>query len=182
MNFIKTNIEGLIIIEPKVFFDSRGWFVESYNQKKFDDIGIIIEFIQDNHSFSLQKGVFRGLHFQNEPYAQTKLVRCTKGKVWDVVVDLRKSSSTYLKWYGVELSYKNHRQLLIPRGFAHGFLTLEENSEVQYKVDNFYHSNSDRSIRYDDPDIGIIWPIEVMILSDKDIKAPYLKDSDVNFK
>lgn len=182
MKIIPTDINGLLVIEPKVFADHRGWFVESFNKKVFNDNKINIDFIQDNHSYSNQKGVLRGLHFQNEPDAQTKLVRCTRGKIWDVAVDLRKSSPTYLKWFGIELSPKNHKIFLIPQGFAHGFVTLEENSEVQYKVDNFYNPNTDRSIRYNDPDISIRWPLKDVILSEKDQKAPYLKDSDVNFK
>ncbi len=182
MKITQTEINDLIIIEPKVFGDHRGWFVESYNQKVLYENGITIEFKQDNHSLSIEKGVLRGLHFQNDPYAQTKLVRCTRGKIWDVAVDLRKSSSTYLKWFGVELTPENHKQLFIPQGFAHGFITLEKNSEVQYKVDNFYDPNTDRAIKYDDPNIGIKWPLDDVILSEKDINAPYLKDSDVNFK
>lgn len=182
MKITKTKIKDLIIIEPRVSGDNRGWFFESYNQKEFYNHGINIVFNQENHSLSKEKGVLRGLHFQKDPFAQTKLVRCTRGKIWDVAVDLRKSSPTYLKWFGIELTPENHKMLFIPKGFAHGFLTLEENSEVQYKVDNFYDPNTDRSIRYDDPDIGIRWPLVDVILSDKDIKAPYLKDSDVNFK
>jgi dTDP-4-dehydrorhamnose 3,5-epimerase len=182
MKITHTDINDLIIIEPKVFGDYRGWFVESYNQKVFSDHEISIEFKQDNHSLSIEKGVLRGLHFQNIPNAQTKLVRCTRGKIWDVAVDLRKSSSTFLKWFGVELTPENHKQLFIPQGFAHGFVTLEENSEVQYKVDNFYDAELDRSIKYDDPEIGIKWPLDDVILSEKDIKAPYLRDSDVSFK
>ncbi|QWB95442.1 dTDP-4-dehydrorhamnose 3,5-epimerase [Mycoplasmatota bacterium] len=182
MKIIQTEINDLIIIEPIVFADYRGWFVESYNKKVFYDCGINIEFKQDNHSLSFEKGVLRGLHFQNNPSAQTKLVRCTRGKIWDVAVDLRKSSSTYKKWFGIELTPDNHKMLLIPQGFAHGFVTLEENSEVQYKVDAYYDPKSDKSIKYDDPDISIKWPLNDVILSKKDITAPYLKDSDVNFK
>jgi dTDP-4-dehydrorhamnose 3,5-epimerase len=182
MKMIQTEINDLIIVEPKVFGDHRGWFVESYNKKVFFNHGISIEFNQDNHSLSKEKGVLRGLHFQNDPSAQTKLVRCTRGKIWDVAVDLRKSSPTYLKWFGIELTSENHKMLFIPQGFAHGFITLEENTEVQYKVDNFYDPNTDRSIKYDDPDIGINWPLDDVVLSEKDKKAPYLKDSDVNFK
>lgn len=182
MKITQTKVNDLIIIEPKIFADHRGWFVETYNQKVLYDNGITIEFNQDNHSLSVEKGVLRGLHFQNDPYAQTKLVRCTRGKIWDVAVDLRKSSPTYLKWFGIELTSDNHKMLFIPQGFAHGFVTLEENSEVQYKVDNFYDPTTDRAIRYDDPDIGIEWPLKDVILSGKDIKAPNLKDSDVNFK
>ena len=182
MKVIKTDIEDLIIIEPDVFGDNRGWFSETYNQKVFKDNGIDVIFKQDNHSYSKQKGVLRGLHFQNESCAQTKLVRCIRGKIWDVAVDLRKSSPTYLKWFGLELTPENHKMLFIPQGFAHGFITLEENTEVQYKVDNFYNPNTDRSIKYNDPDIAIMWPLNDIILSEKDKKAPYLKDSDVNFK
>lgn len=181
MKFIKTNINDLIVIEPNIYSDNRGWFSESYNEKVFNDNGISVKFIQDNHSFSIQKGVLRGLHFQNNPYAQTKLIRCTKGKIWDVAVDLRKSSPTYLSWYGLELTSENHRMLLIPQGFAHGFITLEDNCEVQYKVDTSYCKNADRSIKYSDPKIAIAWPMSNVILSDKDLNAPLLKDSDVNF-
>jgi len=182
MTIIKTEIEGLLIIDPKVFSDERGWFSETYNKKTFLDLGINIDFIQDNHSLSKQKGVLRGLHFQNEPNPQTKLVRCTRGKIWDVAVDLRKSSSTYLKWIGIELSEENHKMFFIPSGFAHGFITLEENTEVQYKVDNFYNKSLDRSIYYADRKLNIDWKLSNVILSDKDKNAPLLKDSDINFK
>ena len=121
MKITETIIGGLLIIEPKVFHDDRGWFSETYNIADFKNNNIEIDFVQDNHSFSISKGVLRGLHFQNEPYSQSKLVRCTKGKIWDVAVDLRKSSPTYLKWFGLELSAENHKMLLIPQGFAHGF-------------------------------------------------------------
>ncbi|HOI84441.1 MAG TPA: dTDP-4-dehydrorhamnose 3,5-epimerase [Acholeplasmataceae bacterium] len=181
MKFIHTSINNLYVIEPNVFGDSRGWFSEAYNKSVFAKNNINIEFVQDNHSYSAQKGVLRGLHFQNDPFAQTKLVRCTKGKIWDVAVDLRKSSPTYLKWFGLELSAENHKMLLVPQGFAHGFLTLEDNTEVQYKVDNIYDKPSDRSIKYNDPQIGVQWPVIDVILSDKDLNAPLLKDSDVNF-
>ncbi|MBU1145341.1 MAG: dTDP-4-dehydrorhamnose 3,5-epimerase [Firmicutes bacterium] len=182
MKFIKTKINDLIVVEPNVYGDNRGWFSESYNEKAFNDNGIHVKFIQDNHSFSSQKGVLRGLHFQNKPFAQTKLVRCTKGRVWDVAVDLRKSSNTYLQWFGLELTAENHKMLFVPQGFAHGFVTLEIDCEVQYKVDNFYDKNSDRSIKYNDSLINVEWPIKDVILSDKDLSAPLLKDSDVNFK
>lgn len=182
MKFINTDIKNLIIIEPNVFGDSRGWFSESYNKNIFEENNIPIDFVQDNHSYSTQKGVLRGLHFQNTPFAQTKLVRCTKGRIWDVAVDLRKTSPTYLKWFGLELSADNHKMLLVPQGFAHGFVTLESDCEVQYKVDNIYDKTSDRSIRFDDPSINITWPVYDVILSDKDKNAPLLKDSDVNFQ
>ena len=181
MNIIRTEIEDVLIIEPKVFGDHRGWFTETYSKAKFQELGIDIEFVQDNHSMSSQKGTLRGLHFQTSPKAQTKLVRCIKGKILDVAVDLRKGSSTYKQWVGVELSEENKKQLLIPKGFAHGFLTLTDDVEVQYKVDEYYAPECDRSIRFDDPEIGVDWGIEDPILSEKDLKAPLLKDSDVDF-
>jgi dTDP-4-dehydrorhamnose 3,5-epimerase len=181
MNVFKTPIKDLLVIEPNVFGDNRGWFSESYNENTFIENGIYIKFVQDNHSYSAQKGVLRGLHFQTNPHAQTKLVRCTRGKIWDVAVDLRKSSPTYLKWYGLELTEDNHKQLLIPQGFGHGFVTLEEDCEVQYKVDNVYNKKSDSSIKFNDPKINIEWPLNDVILSEKDINAPLLEDSDVNF-
>lgn len=181
MNIIKTDIEDVLIIEPRVFGDRRGWFTETYSKTKFQELDIAIEFVQDNHSMSAQKGTLRGLHFQTNPKAQTKLVRCTKGRILDVAVDLRKGSSTYKQWVGVELSEDNKKQLLIPKGFAHGFLTLTDNVEVQYKVDEDYAPECDRSIRFDDPEIGVEWGIENPILSEKDLKAPLLKDSDVDF-
>lgn len=182
MNIIRTDIEDVLIIEPSVFGDHRGWFTESYSKEKFKGLGINIDFNQDNHSFSAQKGTLRGLHFQISPKAQTKLIRCTKGKIFDVAVDLRKGSPTYKKWVGVELSEENKRQLLIPKGFAHGFLTLTDNVEVQYKVDEYYSAECDRSIKYDDTEIGVEWGVQNPILSQKDFDAPYLNESDVDFK
>ena len=182
MHIVKTNIEDVLIIEPEVFGDHRGWFTETYSKGKFKEFGIDIDFIQDNHSFSAQKGTLRGLHFQLNPKAQTKLVRCTKGKILDVAVDLREGSPTYKKWVAVELTEENKKQLLIPKGFAHGFLTLTDDVEVQYKVDEYYSPENDRSIRYDDPEIGVDWGIEAPILSEKDLNAPLLKDSNINFK
>lgn len=182
MNIVKTDAEDVIIIEPKVFGDHRGWFTETYSKEKFNELGIHIDFIQDNHSFSAQKGTLRGLHFQLNPKAQTKIVRCTKGKILDVAVDLREGSPTYKKWIAVELTEENKKQLLIPKGFAHGFLTLTDDVEVQYKVDEYYSPENDRSIRFDDPEIGVVWGIDSPVLSDKDFNAPLLKESDVNFK
>ena len=181
MNIKQTEIDDVLILEPRVFGDHRGWFTETYSKTKFQELGIDIEFVQDNHSMSAQKGTLRGLHFQTNPKAQTKLVRCTKGKILDVAVDLRKGSSTYKQWVGVELSEENKKQLLIPKGFAHGFLTLTDDVEVQYKVDEYYDPECDRSIRFDDPEIGVDWGIQDSILSEKDLKAPLLKDSDVDF-
>ena len=182
MNIVKTNVEDVIIVEPKVFGDHRGWFTETYSKEKFKEHGVEIDFIQDNHSFSAQKNTLRGLHFQLNPKAQTKLVRCTKGKILDVAVDLREGSPTYKKWIAVELTEENKKQLLIPKGFAHGFLTLTNDVEVQYKVDEYYSPENDRSIRFDDPDIGVFWGVDSPILSDKDLNAPTLKESDINFK
>lgn len=182
MNIVKTDIEDVVIIEPKVFGDQRGWFTETYSKEKFEELGIYIDFIQDNHSFSEQKGTLRGLHFQLNPKAQTKLVRCTKGKILDVAVDLREGAPTYKKWIAVELTEENKKQLLIPKGFAHGFLTLTDDVEVQYKVDEYYSPENDRSIRFDDPEIGVVWGLDSPVLSDKDLSAPSLKESDINFK
>lgn len=182
MMIIKTDLEGVLIIKSKVFGDHRGWFTETYSKIKFDEFDINIEFIQDNHSFSEQKGTLRGLHFQLEPKAQTKLVRCTKGKILDVAVDIRVGSPTYKRWVAIELTEDNKKQLLIPKGFAHGFVTLTDNVEVQYKVDEYYSPENDRSIRYDDSEINVDWGIVDPILSKKDLKAPMLKDSDANFK
>lgn len=181
MKIINTDFEGLFIIEPTLYGDQRGWFMETYSKEKLLSSDIDIEFVQDNHSYSKQKGTLRGLHFQIGPMAQTKLIRCTHGEILDVVVDLRQNSSTYRKWFSIELSDVNLKQLLIPKGFAHGFLTLTENVEVQYKVDQYYSPEHDRSIRFDDPEIAVQWGVEQPILSDKDLNASYLKDSDVNF-
>jgi dTDP-4-dehydrorhamnose reductase/dTDP-4-dehydrorhamnose 3,5-epimerase len=181
MRVSKTKLEGVLIIEPDVIGDSRGWFMETYNQTKYQEIGIDVVFIQDNQSYSSQLGILRGLHFQNAPKTQSKLVRCTRGRIFDVAVDLRKGSVTFKQWVSVELSEENKKQLFIPQGFGHGFLTLSEDAEVQYKVDQFYSKEHDRSIRFDDPDIDVEWPSFDYILSQKDIDAPLLKDSDVNF-
>lgn len=182
MKILKTRIEEVLIIEPTVHGDQRGWFTETYSKDKFGENGIIVDFIQDNHSFSAQKGTLRGLHFQLHPKAQAKLVRCTQGKILDVAVDIREGSPTYKEWVAVELTGENKKQLLIPKGFAHGFLTLTDNVEVQYKVDEYYSSENDRSIRFNDPEIGVEWNIESPILSSKDLNASLLKDSDANFK
>ena len=181
MNIIETALPSVVIIEPKVFGDNRGWFLESWSAGKMKAAGLAYDFVQDNHSFSSQSGVLRGIHFQQAPYAQAKLVRCTNGAVRDVVVDLRKGSPTYKKWVTVELSAENKRQLLIPRGFGHGFLTLTDDVEFLYKADNLYHAESDRSIRWNDTELGIEWGISEPIVSEKDAIAPLLKESDCNF-
>lgn len=181
MELIKTEIPGVVILEPKVFGDHRGWFTETYAYNTLKDLGIDVTFVQDNQSYSKEKGTLRGLHFQQNPMAQTKLLRCTRGKILDVAVDIRKGSPTYLKWVSVELSAENKRQLFMPKGFAHGFVTLTEDVEVQYKVDAYYSPECDRSIRFDDPSIGVNWGVTNPILSQKDMNAPLLCDSDCNF-
>lgn len=148
MKIINTTIDDVKIIEPLIIGDHRGWFTESWSKAKFKALGIDIDFIQDNHSFSVQKGTLRGLHFQIDPKSQTKLIRCTRGKILDVAVDLRHGSPSYKKWASIELTEENKKMLLIPKGFAHGFLTLTDNVEVQYKTDQFYSKEHDRSIRF----------------------------------
>ena len=184
MEVLKTAIEGLLIIEPTVFGDSRGYFFESYNKQRFNEAtGLDIDFVQDNQSKSCY-GVLRGLHFQKPPYAQSKLVRCVRGKVLDVAVDIRKSSPTFGKYVAVELTEDNHRQLFIPHGFAHGFVVLSEEAIFQYKCDNFYHKESEGAVAWNDPEINIDWtiPFEDVILSDKDKVNPLLKDADWLFE
>jgi len=181
MKKIETALPEVFIIEPQVFGDHRGYFMETYNEAKFHELGITNVFVQDNQSFTAQKGTLRGLHFQNDPMAQAKLVRCGRGAVLDVAVDIRKGSPNYLKWVAVELSAENQRMLFIPRGFAHGFVTLTDDVEFIYKVDNLYSKENDRGIRFDDPAIGVEWGVEDPILSQKDTMSPLLKDSDCNF-
>lgn len=182
MNVIDTSLPGVKIIEPKVFGDHRGWFMETYSDAIFANAGIDIKFLQDNQSFSAAKGTLRGLHYQLNPKAQTKLVRCSKGAIFDVAVDIRKGSPTFGKWFGLELSEGNKKQLLIPKGFAHGFMTLTDDVEVQYKVDELYAPNCDRGIIWNDPAIGIEWPIDISpVLSAKDEKAPLIAEADNNF-
>jgi dTDP-4-dehydrorhamnose 3,5-epimerase len=168
MNVIKTVIPDVLIFEPKVFGDERGFFFESFNHKLFEEaVGYPVTFVQDNHSKS-SKGVLRGLHYQLPPHAQGKLVRCVAGEVFDVAVDIRKSSPTFGKWVGVHLSGENKRQLWIPEGFAHGFFTISETAEFLYKTTNYYHPQSDRSILWNDESLSINWPSNETILSKKD--------------
>lgn len=181
MKVTDTSFKGLKVIETDVYGDNRGWFTESYTRSKFVEHGIDIDFVQDNQSYSAQKGTLRGIHFQNNPKAQTKMIRCTRGAIIDTVVDLRKGSDTYKQWFSIELSAENKKQLLIPKGFGHAFLTITDDVEVQYKVDEYYSKEHDRSIRFDDPEIGIEWGVKEPILSEKDLTAPLLKDSDANF-
>ena len=182
MKATETELKGVFVLEPQVFGDARGWFMESWSQRKMHDAGIDVQFVQDNQSFSAQKGTLRGLHYQLNPMCQAKLFRCTRGKIFDVAVDIRKGSPQYGKWVGVELSAENKKQLFIPRGFAHGFITLTDDVEVQYKADNYYAPECDGNIRWDDPDIGVEWPLKPLILSEKDSKAPLLKERiNLNF-
>lgn len=173
----KTDIEGLLVIKPKVFEDARGYFFESYNEKLFREAGVNNRFVQDNQSRS-SYGVIRGLHMQKEPHAQAKLLRVLEGAIFDVAVDLRKGSATFGKWFGLEITSTNHMQLLIPAGFCHGFSVLSEKATVLYKCDTLYHPESEAGIRFDDPDLGIDWKIPAgkVSVSEKDSKLPYLKD------
>ena len=175
------DLDGVFEISPRKFGDDRGFFSETYNAKSFAEAGIDLNFIQDNHSYSAAKGVVRGLHYQLPPFAQDKLVRVTRGAILDVAVDIRKSSPTFGKWVALEVSAEKWNQILVPKGFAHGFMTLVENTEVIYKVTNYYSPEHDRSIRFDDPAIGIEWPLPSsgVQLSDKDQKAPLFADAEV---
>ena len=172
-----TGIEGLLIIEPRIFEDPRGYFFESYNQNNYNKIGVNQNFIQDNQSKS-EYGVIRGLHFQKEPHAQSKLIRVLSGAIYDVAVDLRKGSRTYGEWFGLEISAENNLQLIVPKGFAHGFSVLSDEAVVLYKCDALYHPESDSGIRYNDPALAIDWliPSESVKVSDKDTKLPFLSD------
>lgn len=178
MNYIKTEIEGVFIIEPRIFGDNRGYFFESFVQSEFEEKVCKTTFVQDNESKS-SYGVLRGLHFQKPPYTQSKLIRVVKGRVWDIAVDIRRSSPTFGKHIGIELSEDNHRQLFIPKGFAHGFVVLSEEAVFQYKCDNYYAPQSEGAIIWNDPELGIDWkiPAEDIILSEKDKKHPLFKDA-----
>ncbi len=168
-------ISDLILIEPVVFEDNRGFFMETYSYREFEKVGIKEKFVQDNHSRS-SKGILRGLHFQIEPFAQSKLVRCIRGEIFDVAVDIRENSPTFKKWYGLILSEENKKILYIPKGFVHGFLVLSDIAEVEYKVDNFYSPQHERGIIWNDPELKIEWPIQNPILSEKDKKLPTLEE------
>jgi dTDP-4-dehydrorhamnose 3,5-epimerase len=181
MQVIPTKLEGLYMVEPDVHGDHRGFFMESYNSRKFAAVGIDFPFVQDNHSLSVETGVLRGLHYQLNPKAQTKLVRVVTGAIYDVAVDIRKSTPTFGQWVGVILSEANKRQLLVPRGFAHGFCTLVPNTQVLYKVDEYYSTEHDRGVLWNDPAIGIEWPTSKPILSEKDTRHPLLRDAEINF-
>jgi len=179
MNVIKTDIPDVMIFEPKVFGDDRGFFFESFNQRTFEQaVGRSVDFVQDNHSRS-SKGVLRGLHYQLAPFAQAKLVRCLRGAIFDVAVDIRKNSSTYGRWVGIELSAENKKQIWIPEGFAHGFIALEDNSEILYKTNNFYSQECERAIIWNDVDLSITWPIHPCIISEKDKQAHNFINADL---
>lgn len=182
MNFIETKIKGLWIIEPKIFWDKRGFFMESYNQRKFHENGITEEFVQDNISRSV-KGILRGLHYQLAPHSQGKLVRVTRGAVFDVAVDIRLGSPTFGNWFGYTLSGENKHALYIPPGFAHGFCVLTDEAEFTYKCTAFYAPEAERSIAWNDPQIAIKWPIipDQNLMSEKDRKAPTLDKAEINF-
>lgn len=175
MNFIPAPLDGLVIVEPSVFTDDRGYFFESFNQKEFAKNGINLEFVQDNQSYS-NKGVLRGLHFQVAPYEQGKFIRVARGAVLDITVDVRKNSKTFGKHFAVELNDRNHKMLWVPPGFAHGFVTLENHTVFIYKCSAFYHQPSERGIRYDDPDLNIPWMEKSPRLSDKDLKLMSWKE------
>lgn len=177
MKIANTNIEGLIIIEPEVFRDARGYFLESYHKSRLEALGIHREFIQDNQSCSTH-GVIRGLHYQRAPYSQAKLIRVTEGTIYDVAVDIRTGSPTFGSWFGLEISEENHLQLLIPEGFAHGFSVISDHATVFYKCDAYYHPESESGIRYNDPDLGIDWKIDPddVVVSQKDFALPLFKD------
>ena len=178
-------IEGPLLLKPRIFRDSRGYFFESWNQQNFNEIvGKHVEFVQDNHSFSI-RGALRGLHYQKKPYHQGKLVRCISGEIFDILVDLRKSSITFSQWFGVKLTSENNYQLWIPEGFAHGFLSISENAEILYKTTSFWNAESEITLLWDDPIINIDWPFEEYkisnpFLSDKDMRGKYLSDLEEN--
>jgi dTDP-4-dehydrorhamnose 3,5-epimerase len=182
MKVIALELEGAKLLEPVVHGDSRGYFMESYNVDVLEKQGISHSFIQDNQSLSAEAGVIRGLHYQLNPKAQTKLIRVLSGAIYDVILDVRRNSPTFGQWVGVILSESNKRQLLVPKGFAHGFCTLVPNTQVLYKVDEYYSPEHDRGILWNDPALGVDWPVSSPILSDKDKHHPVLKDAELNFE
>ncbi|PZD96388.1 dTDP-4-dehydrorhamnose 3,5-epimerase [Paenibacillus sambharensis] len=181
MKVTPLRLQGAMLLEPVVHGDHRGFFVESYNEQTMNKVGLQFDFVQDNQSLSAEPGVIRGLHYQLNPKAQTKLIRVLSGAIYDVIVDIRKNSPTFGRWEGVILSEYNHRQLLVPKGFAHGFCTLVPHTQVMYKVDEYYSPEHDRGILWNDLDLSIDWPVSEAILSDKDSRLPALRDADINF-
>jgi dTDP-4-dehydrorhamnose 3,5-epimerase len=182
VNVTDTKLQGVKLIVPKVFGDHRGFFMESYNQQEYHKHGLDFHFVQDNHSLSAEIGIIRGLHYQLNPKAQTKLVRVTAGAIYDVVVDIRRGSPTFGQWQGFTLSADNKLQLLVPKGFAHGFCTLVPNCEVQYKVDDYYSPEYDRGIAWNDSELRIDWPAHDPILSEKDRALPRFSAAEMNFE
>lgn len=182
MHIEDTPLPGVLILTPRRFGDARGWFMETFSASRMAEAGLALDWVQDNHSFSAQKGTLRGLHYQSPPRAQDKLVRCSRGAILDVAVDFRDGSPTFGKWVGVELTAENGRQLLVPKGFLHGFATLTDDTEVQYKCSDVYAPDCDGAVRWDDPQIGIDWGVTVPVLSDKDAKAPLLADAPRPFR
>jgi dTDP-4-dehydrorhamnose 3,5-epimerase len=176
MQIEQTSLPGVMILTPKRFGDARGWFSETWNAEVMAQAGLDLHFVQDNHSFSAMPGTLRGLHYQRPPHAQDKLVRCTRGVIFDVAVDFRAGSATFGQWVGVELSATDGRQLLVPKGFLHGFVTRLADTEVQYKCTDVYAPDCDGAVRWDDPDIGIDWGVADPMLSAKDAAAPLLRD------
>lgn len=174
-------IEDVVLVEPRRFGDERGWFMETYKETPFREAGIDHDFVQDNHSLSRQEGVVRGLHYQCQPTEQGKLLRCTRGRIYDVAVDIRQGSPTYKEWFSVELAGDEPRQIWLPPGFAHGFCTLTGDVEVQYKVTKEYDPDLDSGFAWDDPEIGVDWPVDDPILSEKDQEAPPFSECDADF-
>ncbi|SDF36853.1 dTDP-4-dehydrorhamnose 3,5-epimerase [Limimaricola pyoseonensis] len=182
MEIAETGLPGVVLLTPRRFGDARGFFSESWSQRRMAEAGMALDFVQDNHSLSAQTGTLRGLHFQSPPHAQAKLVRCGRGRLYDVAVDIRRGSPSFGRWVGVELSFENGHQLLVPEGFAHGFVTLEPDTEIVYKCSDYYAPDCDAGIAWDDPDLGIDWPLSgAPVLSDKDAAAPRLSQIDSPF-
>jgi dTDP-4-dehydrorhamnose 3,5-epimerase len=181
LKITRTKLDGVLIIETDVFGDNRGFFTESYNKQRFHEAGITHDFIQDNHSYSAEAGTLRALHYQLAPKAQTKLVRVIAGAIYDVAVDIRQGSPTFGEWVGCIISESNKRQLLVPKGFAHGFCTITPHTQVLYKVDCLYSKEHDRGILWSDPELGIDWPMTNVVLSEKDKVHPLLRDADNNY-
>ena len=183
MKIEQTPLPGLVVLTPARFGDSRGFFSESWNRRRMAEAGFDVDFVQDNHSLSERQGTVRGLHYQSPPHAQAKLVRCGRGSLFDVAVDIRRGSPTFRRWFGVELSFENGRQVLVPEGFLHGFVTREPETEIIYKCSDYYAPACDGAVRFDDPDIGIDWGLEGAdpILSDKDAAAPAFAAFDSPF-
>ena len=184
MKIEQTPLRGLLVLTPARVTDSRGFFSEAWNRRRMAEAGLDIEFVQDNHSLSAQPNTVRGLHYQSPPHAQAKLVRCGRGRLFDVAVDIRRGSPTFGRWFGLELSFENGRQMLIPEGFLHGFVTREPDTEILYKCSDYYAPGCEGAVRFDDPDIGIDWGLEgaAPVLSDKDAAAPALVDIDPPFE